>query len=132
MKKYVKFEVVEKEVLNDYLSKGWQILFYNEDEKNYEVGLPIEKAYEQIRTLVKKFVSAGLLENLFIHTCEKYGKNFKDYDYVNKNSIKQYNKNSNATHSIEWNDQLNSELNEIIYLFPFVGDKLFAKPIKKE
>ena len=132
MEKYVRFRNVEKEFVGVFLNSGWRIVHYNEAEKSYEIGLPIERAYENYRNLANRFIHAKLFEELIVYTCEKYGKDHNDYHLVEENSISRFNKTSDATHYIDWSDELNIELNEILYMISGIDLKFYAKPIKKE
>ena len=132
MEKYVRMRNVEKEFVSVFLNSGWRIVHYNEEEKKYEIGLPIERAYENYKLLAHKFISAELIEPLIIHTCERYGRDYNDYHLVKANSLSCFNKTSDATHYIDWHDELNVELNQILYMNSATNLKFFAKPIKKE
>ena len=129
MNNIVRFKVVSTESLNDYLTRGWSILHRLENGR-YEIGLPIHKAYLDVKKFANHFLNAGLLPQLLDSLAKSHNSNPKNYDLVHRDFIKNYNKGgSSITHHIDNSDTFNKLFNEILFLYPDYQEKLFAKPL---
>jgi len=129
MSDIVRFKIVSTETLNDYLNRGWSILQRLENGQ-YEIGLPVHQAFLNAKTFANHFLNAGLLPHLLESLAKSHNANSEDYNLVQRDFIKNYNKGgSSITHYIDNSDSFNILINEILCLIPDYQEELFAKPL---
>lgn len=129
MNDIVRFKIVSTETLNDYLTRGWSILQRLENGQ-YEIGLPVHQAFLNASKFANHFLNAGFLPQLLESLAKSHNTNSENYDLVQRDFIKNYNKGgSSITHYIDNSDSFNQLINDILFLLPHYQEMLFAKPL---
>ncbi|MGG2057381.1 hypothetical protein ABFY48_24140 [Lysinibacillus pakistanensis] len=129
MNDIVRFKIVSTDTLNDYLTRGWSILQRLENGQ-YEIGLPVHQAFLNASKFANHFLNAGLLHQLLQSLAKSHNTNLENYDLVQRDFIKNYNKNgSSITHHIDKSDPFNKLINELLFLTPDYQEELFAIPL---